>query len=215
MKLPDAFSSLEGLANQAIAILVVQEEVLVAAGKTRTKKDRDPRDGRLRTIELGMVSRAVDLLMPRGECFEREMFDQYAMPGARSSVKKGGNPTIDEYFDSLVQLGSITEEERAAQEGRMGRDVPGVIRTWPTGAELTQLLQQQAGFAAGTVATPRKKKKQKKERPEGRCAVCAKSTAELAEGEKLRKCSKCETVHYCGADCQRADWKEHKKVCGK
>ena len=35
-----------------------------------------------------------------------------------------------------------------------------------------------------------------------------------AAGAKLR-CSRCRTAAYCGADCQRADWKGHKKVCVK
>lgn len=29
------------------------------------------------------------------------------------------------------------------------------------------------------------------------------------------QCSRCHAVDYCGADCQRNDWKSHKAVCGK
>jgi hypothetical protein len=30
---------------------------------------------------------------------------------------------------------------------------------------------------------------------------------------KMMSCSKCKFAHYCDADCQRADWKQHKLVC--
>jgi len=38
-----------------------------------------------------------------------------------------------------------------------------------------------------------------------RCGVCKKETS--------NKCSGCRTVYYCGAECQRADWKCHKPNC--
>lgn len=44
------------------------------------------------------------------------------------------------------------------------------------------------------------------------CVVCGIKTG----GEKkvkLLKCSRCKVVYYCGADHQRADWKNHKKTC--
>ena len=28
-------------------------------------------------------------------------------------------------------------------------------------------------------------------------------------------CGKCKDQSYCGRDCQAADWKKHKKLCGK
>ena len=41
------------------------------------------------------------------------------------------------------------------------------------------------------------------------CAKCSKPAT--------MKCSKCKVVltHYCSRECQRDDWKGHKKVCGK
>jgi ubiquitin C-terminal hydrolase len=38
------------------------------------------------------------------------------------------------------------------------------------------------------------------------CAICGKFA--------LNRCSSCKEVGYCGRDCQRKHWPEHKKVCG-
>lgn len=42
-----------------------------------------------------------------------------------------------------------------------------------------------------------------------RCAHCGDRVSQL------RKCSGCKSAQYCGAECQLADWPEHKKVCKK
>ena len=41
-----------------------------------------------------------------------------------------------------------------------------------------------------------------------KCRRCRKET-------KLMKCGKCGNVWYCGAQCQKEDWKRHKLFCGK
>ncbi|KAJ4329338.1 hypothetical protein N0V84_000233 [Fusarium piperis] len=43
------------------------------------------------------------------------------------------------------------------------------------------------------------------------CNKCKKSGDEVP----LKHCAKCKQTHYCSRDCQKADWKTHKKVCGK
>lgn len=42
------------------------------------------------------------------------------------------------------------------------------------------------------------------------CAKCNKTEQVLKE---FSLCSQCRQVHYCGRDCQVADWKAHKKFC--
>lgn len=42
---------------------------------------------------------------------------------------------------------------------------------------------------------------------ENTCAVC-----EGVDGSN-KKCSRCKSIYYCGASCQKADWFQHKKVC--
>jgi hypothetical protein len=44
------------------------------------------------------------------------------------------------------------------------------------------------------------------------CALCGR-TAERLENGKLRECSGCRSVRYCGKDCQKADWPAHKATC--
>ncbi|KII91804.1 hypothetical protein PLICRDRAFT_104569 [Plicaturopsis crispa FD-325 SS-3] len=41
------------------------------------------------------------------------------------------------------------------------------------------------------------------------CRRCA------TRGAKLRKCSRCKEVSYCGEECQKADWTSHKQTCKK
>ncbi|KAK4232691.1 tudor domain-protein 1 [Achaetomium macrosporum] len=43
------------------------------------------------------------------------------------------------------------------------------------------------------------------------CTFCHKSPPEVT----LKNCAKCSATPYCSRDCQKADWKAHKKVCGK
>lgn len=44
------------------------------------------------------------------------------------------------------------------------------------------------------------------------CCVCGR---QRGDGVRILLCSRCRSVGYCGADCQRGDWPSHKVVCGK
>jgi hypothetical protein len=46
----------------------------------------------------------------------------------------------------------------------------------------------------------------------GSCRWCRR-TNEMMKGGKLRECTGCGTVWYCGSACQVADWAEHKAAC--
>lgn len=39
------------------------------------------------------------------------------------------------------------------------------------------------------------------------CATCIKIS------DNLSVCGKCKKVKYCGRDCQKKDWSEHKLIC--
>ncbi|KAJ5964057.1 uncharacterized protein N7479_003933 [Penicillium vulpinum] len=43
------------------------------------------------------------------------------------------------------------------------------------------------------------------------CQVCGKD--KQADGSGLLACSRCHKANYCSRDCQKADWKKHKKSC--
>ena len=43
------------------------------------------------------------------------------------------------------------------------------------------------------------------------CASCKKSPPAVT----LKRCAKCSVTPYCSRECQKADWKSHKKSCGK
>lgn len=43
------------------------------------------------------------------------------------------------------------------------------------------------------------------------CTICHKAPPEVT----LKRCAKCSTTPYCSRDCQKVDWKAHKKICGK
>ncbi|KAL6829565.1 hypothetical protein J3E69DRAFT_365154 [Trichoderma sp. SZMC 28015] len=46
---------------------------------------------------------------------------------------------------------------------------------------------------------------------DARCNTCKKGPPEVS----LKRCAKCHTTPYCSRDCQKADWKAHKKICSK
>ncbi|KAK1756547.1 hypothetical protein QBC47DRAFT_380138 [Echria macrotheca] len=43
------------------------------------------------------------------------------------------------------------------------------------------------------------------------CEKCKKSPPEVS----LKRCAKCQNTAYCSRECQKDDWKAHKKICGK
>jgi hypothetical protein len=44
-----------------------------------------------------------------------------------------------------------------------------------------------------------------------RCAFCA----YLHQKHELKRCGRCRCVYYCGHNCQRGDWENHKTTCAK
>ncbi|PVH95180.1 hypothetical protein DM02DRAFT_618079 [Periconia macrospinosa] len=45
-----------------------------------------------------------------------------------------------------------------------------------------------------------------------KCAGCKKTPSEAGVAS-LKTCAKCKSVWYCDRECQKADWKVHKKIC--
>ena len=63
--------------------------------------------------------------------------------------------------------------------------------------------------ASPVAATPQQQQQQQQQppRPRKSCWTCG------ATGVPLKKCSVCVVAAYCGAGCQKADWKAHKGQC--
>ncbi|KAM4852101.1 putative protein MSS51 homolog, mitochondrial isoform 1-T1 [Thomomys bottae] len=45
------------------------------------------------------------------------------------------------------------------------------------------------------------------------CAHCRALPSGLSDSKVLRRCKRCRNVYYCGPECQRSDWPEHRRVC--
>lgn len=59
--------------------------------------------------------------------------------------------------------------------------------------------------------TGQTRKKKKVDMDQDKCDRCGKTQAVL--GRKLKKCTACQVTFYCGKECQKAAWKNHKHVC--
>ncbi|GAQ79951.1 hypothetical protein KFL_000420220 [Klebsormidium nitens] len=60
------------------------------------------------------------------------------------------------------------------------------------------------------------KKLKKKQKAPQTCARCNVEWRNLdPDVERYKKCGQCARVHYCGPECQKLDWPEHKKECRK
>ncbi|RUS15111.1 hypothetical protein BC937DRAFT_92885 [Endogone sp. FLAS-F59071] len=45
------------------------------------------------------------------------------------------------------------------------------------------------------------------------CKYCDKPEPTEADEESFKRCKRCRSVWYCSVECQRTDWKEHKRTC--
>ena len=81
--------------------------------------------------------------------------------------------------------------------------------TEESGAEVLPPEQHVAAPATAGVSQQRQQEPSKKNRrlKEQPCWTCG------ATGVPLKKCSVCVVASYCGADCQKADWRGHKARC--
>ncbi|KAH7323255.1 hypothetical protein B0I35DRAFT_450352 [Stachybotrys elegans] len=43
------------------------------------------------------------------------------------------------------------------------------------------------------------------------CTTCKKPEGDVS----LKRCAKCHTTPYCSRECQKADWKQHRRTCGQ
>ncbi|EPR61159.1 MYND finger domain-containing protein [Toxoplasma gondii TgCatPRC2] len=98
---------------------------------------------------------------------------------------------------------------------RLMASPPDATGRWSETAALSQLLNQRQADASrqalGAPASTEKKHKQ--------CGNCGKeepaASPENPSPMRLKRCGGCGEAFYCSAECQRADWRHHKRVCKK
>ena len=72
--------------------------------------------------------------------------------------------------------------------------------------EAVKDLRMEASAAAATAAA-KSMRKETSASAEATCSQCGK------KGLGFKKCSRCMQASYCGAECQKAAWRGHKKTC--
>ena len=80
----------------------------------------------------------------------------------------------------------------------------------PTGASIYDASAASSSSTAAAASEPEAASPQPQKlppRPRKSCWSCG------ATGVPMKKCSVCAVAAYCGADCQKADWKAHKGLC--
>eukprot|EP00884_Botryococcus_braunii_P001214 jgi/Botrbrau1/11093/Bobra.0219s0004.2 len=123
--------------------------------------------------------------------------------GNRKGSSKGedadGGPRVEKETHKLLEAVQSKDGPRSRRPEREAQDL-GV----PVGfsSQMNGGREAGDGVHAG-VKTPRRKKV-------SACATCGKA---VGGAVKLRECSKCRAVRYCGRDCQVAHWPVHKLVC--
>ncbi|KAF1835951.1 hypothetical protein BDW02DRAFT_264834 [Decorospora gaudefroyi] len=88
---------------------------------------------------------------------------------------------------------------------RHGGDVEGKD---PDGISVRALVQMLEGKVPGLAMVLRQGRG---ERESGDCTNCGRKPP--VEGARFAACAKCKGVRYCGQECQKVDWKAHKRVC--
>ncbi|KAI0373629.1 ankyrin [Pilatotrama ljubarskyi] len=126
---------------------------------------------------------------------------------ARILLEHGADPDWRDRFGSVALFGAFQNNSIDAIEVLMEfgarLDIPDADGHTPDsffvkcGPRVTAVIQKWKRKRAGS-ANPL---------DEDSCAVCQKSEVQL------KRCTRCLSTWYCSRDCQKSDWKSHKRTC--
>lgn len=93
-----------------------------------------------------------------------------------------------------------------------------VVCSSPIGDDDVAALPASSAMGPGTQSTPFNQthglvQLTKLAEKKSKCFHCG--TSQAKNGKALLKCSRCKFSQYCSSECQKADWKEHKRICGQ
>ncbi|TDZ12796.1 hypothetical protein C8035_v000478 [Colletotrichum spinosum] len=108
----------------------------------------------------------------------------------------------------MMRAGAFIKQDNLDHARELANEIPGKHGfVWPLAEEgfryagKVQFLAALDNYKPGT---PR-------DFNEPSCFHCGKVCVDI--GKTPKKCGKCESAWYCNADCQKAQWKNHKSVC--
>lgn len=112
---------------------------------------------------------------------------------------------VDAQTDSTSSMAPVNPDDDWQDTDSSGNSISSGLPS----TTLLQRRQQRADSIADADTAPLAS--EAKEEPQRVCTACAKPESSLSI--PLKRCAKCHTGLYCSRDCQKADWKSHKKTC--
>ncbi|KAG2430393.1 hypothetical protein HYH02_013755 [Chlamydomonas schloesseri] len=153
----------------------------------------------------------------RGSCVVLREMANPALPRGRISPRE----LVDtlQFFKDRDAQAVAAERDRARSFGFMPGVLPPVLPVdHPLRAAITRGLQATSASASATSSSRNRTSisshghaaSQAAQAGVQQCATCGKTDGSTCE---LKACALCKSAWYCGRDCQKKDFKRHKKEC--
>ena len=136
----------------------------------------------------------------------RKVFYCFACRTIASSPRGRGQEAIlvkhniDQYFTRAIIYPLYSDPDIYVHKMGIGDKIQELMSQQSSG----QVPQDESSSA---ISPQQKSQTSKEGRNERKCSYCG------TQSDAVKKCSRCGEAQYCGQDCQRKHWKEHKLVC--